>query len=181
VRIPVSGERYRCRQNRGTLSGKDRVGIFRPRPERIGRNDARTVDAWRGDDGVPEIDAATAYWAGLRDYHRKNDATRPSTGAKPLGVRGGRHPRNRLRARGGHQQRTEPAGHPRSASGGETRRHRRQRTRGFVRTARGSTSIFESPMRTTGQSRRTPGMRSSPCRCLITSPTARSSRSRPTW
>lgn len=32
---------------------------------------------WTPADGTPESDAATAYWAGLRDYHKKNDASAP--------------------------------------------------------------------------------------------------------
>jgi hypothetical protein len=31
--------------------------------------------AWTPDAGIAESDAATAYWAGLRDYHKKNDAS----------------------------------------------------------------------------------------------------------
>jgi methyltransferase family protein len=34
--------------------------------------------AWTPDDGTAESDAATAYWAGLRDYHKKNDASPPA-------------------------------------------------------------------------------------------------------
>jgi hypothetical protein len=34
--------------------------------------------AWTPEDGTPESDAATAYWAGLRDYHKKNDASTPA-------------------------------------------------------------------------------------------------------
>lgn len=34
--------------------------------------------AWTPEDGTAESDAATAYWAGLRDYHKKNDASTPA-------------------------------------------------------------------------------------------------------
>lgn len=37
------------------------------------RRATSSADRWRPEDGVPERDAATAYWAGLRDYHTKND------------------------------------------------------------------------------------------------------------
>jgi Methyltransferase domain len=33
---------------------------------------------WTPGDGTPESDAATAYWAGLRDYHKSNDASAPA-------------------------------------------------------------------------------------------------------
>lgn len=38
------------------------------------RRSATALERWRPEDGVPESEAATAYWAGLRDYHTKNDA-----------------------------------------------------------------------------------------------------------
>jgi hypothetical protein len=34
--------------------------------------------AWTADDGTGESVAATAYWAGLREYHKKNDASAPA-------------------------------------------------------------------------------------------------------
>ena len=37
------------------------------------RRASPSADRWRPEDGVPESDAATAYWAGLRDYHTRND------------------------------------------------------------------------------------------------------------
>jgi hypothetical protein len=33
---------------------------------------------WRPGDETPESVAATAYWAGLRDYHKKNDSSAPA-------------------------------------------------------------------------------------------------------
>jgi Methyltransferase domain len=42
---------------------------------RTSRSDA---PAWTPDDGTAESVAATAYWAGLPDYHKKNDASAPA-------------------------------------------------------------------------------------------------------
>jgi Methyltransferase domain len=42
------------------------------------RTSPSDTPAWRPGDGTPERDAATAYWAGLRDYHKKNDASTPA-------------------------------------------------------------------------------------------------------
>jgi hypothetical protein len=38
------------------------------------RGSSAASERWRPEDGVPESAAATAYWAGLRDYHTTNDA-----------------------------------------------------------------------------------------------------------
>lgn len=42
------------------------------------RTSPNGTPAWTPGDGTPESDAATAYWAGLRDYHKKNDASTPA-------------------------------------------------------------------------------------------------------
>jgi hypothetical protein len=42
------------------------------------RTSPSDTPAWTPDDGTAESDAATAYWAGLRDYHKKNDASTPA-------------------------------------------------------------------------------------------------------
>jgi hypothetical protein len=39
---------------------------------------AATAAPWDPDAGGPESDAATAYWAGLHDYHEKNDSSAPA-------------------------------------------------------------------------------------------------------
>lgn len=41
------------------------------------RSAQSSAPIWTSDSGTPESDAATAYWAGLRDYHKKNDASAP--------------------------------------------------------------------------------------------------------
>jgi len=45
---------------------------IRARPSRL------DAPIWTPGDGTTESAAATAYWAGLRDYHKKNDASAPA-------------------------------------------------------------------------------------------------------
>jgi hypothetical protein len=54
------------------------LGLFDRIRGRIRRNDADTAGLWHPSDGTTESDAATAYWAGLREYHEKNDASHPA-------------------------------------------------------------------------------------------------------
>ena len=42
------------------------------------RTSPSDTPAWTPGDGTAESEAATAYWAGLRDYHKKNDASTPA-------------------------------------------------------------------------------------------------------
>jgi Methyltransferase domain len=42
-----------------------------------GRSSRSDAPVWTPDDGTAESDAATAYWAGLRDYHKTNDTSAP--------------------------------------------------------------------------------------------------------
>jgi Methyltransferase domain len=65
-------------QHSAALQGKIELGFFDRVRGRIRRTDVGTGGAWSPGDGASESDAATAYWAGLRDYHKKNDASRPA-------------------------------------------------------------------------------------------------------